>query len=91
MRACTTTDENTLKDQLHKQSKRIECCPPDVDQIEDVLLKTGASKAHAGIQKLGTNPGISACCTGKQGDNGEHFCAMADKSFLGNDNTLPTN
>ena len=47
--------------------KRTEGCPPDVDQVEDVLLKAGAPKAHAGIQKLGANPGVSACCTGRQG------------------------
>ena len=31
----------------------------DVDKIEDVLLEAGASKSHAGLQKLGTNPCVT--------------------------------
>ena len=43
-RVCTTRKQIWKKDYT-----------PDVDQIEDVLLEAGASKAHTGVQELGPN------------------------------------
>ncbi|BAS84779.1 Os03g0425450, partial [Oryza sativa Japonica Group] len=42
----------------------------DVHQVEDVFLEAGATESHAGVEKLGADPGVLAHGVGDLGDVG---------------------